>query len=263
MAAGGGTWGVLRWMLVVVVGVSGTSGIESTSTTTNDGEYRGVRWRCPVKDQPGSRQQVGGLRLIPKSVRKSEQEQVLREGSTGRVVATISKALQLRRVWAVADKAAAAPPELVPEVVEAADEQPAVELAFYRKYTEAMLRRYLRISIQAGRVPSLLGRELFRGNVTSYRVHSFEDGVIFCFDVEKRLGRLSVMNQQLIKRIGLQEYTQGEAAGMMGLSLRNCIRQYGYALDELTEMFLEAGMLEPLKSCQGGHGDEIDRSASF
>jgi hypothetical protein len=50
---------------------------------------------------------------------------------------------------------------------------------------------------------------------------------------------------------------------MLGLSLRNCIRQYGYALDVLTEMFLEAGMLEPLKSCQGGHGDEIDRSASF
>ena len=144
-----------------------------------------------------------------------------------------------------------------------ADVKPKVELAFYRKYTEAMLRRYLRISIQAGRVPSLLGRELFQGNVTSYRVHSFEDGVIFCFDVEKRLGRLTVMNQQLIKRIGLQEYTQGEAAGMLGLSLRNCIRQYGYALDELTEMFLEAGMLEPLKSCQGGHGEEIDRSASF
>jgi hypothetical protein len=201
--------------------------------------------------------------LVPKVVRHAGQERVIREGSTGRVVATISNALKLRRVWAVADKAAAAPPQMVPEVLEEVDEKPAVELAFYRKYTEAMLRRYLRISIQAGRVPSLLGRELFRGNVTSYRVHSFEDGVIFCFDVEKRLGRLTVMNQQLIKRIGLQEYTQGEAAGMLGLSLRNCIRQYGYALDQLTEMFLEAGMLEPLKSCQGGHGDEIDRSVSF
>lgn len=201
--------------------------------------------------------------MVPKLVRKVGKEEVVREGSTGRVVATISNALRLRRVWAVADKAATAGPALVPEITEEVEEKPVVELAFYRKYTEAMLRRYLRISIQAGRVPSLLGRELFQGNVTSYRVHSFEDGVIFCFDVEKRLGRLSVMNQQLIKRIGLQEYSQGEAAGMLGLSLRNCIRQYGYALDELTEMFLEAGMLEPLKSCQGGHGDEIERSASF
>jgi hypothetical protein len=212
-----------------------------------------------MKGQLRSTGQVAGLRLVPKLVRRAGQEQVIREGSTGRVVATLTNALKLRRVWAVAERAAAAPPEVTPEI----DEKPKVELAFYRKYTEAMLRRYLRISIQAGRVPSLLGRELFRGNVTSYRVHSFEDGVIFCFDVEKRLSRLTVMEQQLIKRMGLQEYTQGEAAGMLGLSLRNCIRQYGYALDALTEMFLEAGMLEPLKSCQGGHGDEIDRSASF
>ena len=222
-----------------------------------------MRRGCPVKEQLGKRQQVGGLRLVPKLVQKAGQEAVIREGSTGRVVATISNALKLRRVWAVADKAAAAPPELLPEVLEEVDEKPAVELAFYRKYTEAMLRRYLRLSIQAGRVPSLLGRELFRGHVTSYKVHSFEDVVIFCFDVEKRLGKLTVMEQQLIKRMGLQEYTQGEAAGMLGLSLRNCIRQYGYALDVLTEMFLEARMLEPLKSCQGGRGDEISRSASF
>ncbi len=210
-----------------------------------------------TQHQLSSRKQGAGLRLVPKSARRAEQ--VIREGSTGRVVGTLTNVLKLRRVWAVAESSAAAPQEVISET----DENPKGELAFYRKYTEAMLRRYLRISIQSGRVPSLLGRELFRGNVTSYRVHSFEDGVIFCFDVEKRLSRLTVMEQQLIKRIGLQEYTQGEAAGMLGLSLRNSIRQYGYALDALTEMFLEAGMLEPLKSCQGGQEDEIGRSASF
>jgi hypothetical protein len=246
-------------MRFVVVGVSGTAGVKPKGTKADDGEYRGLCRRCPMKQQLGARKLEAGLRLVSKSVGRVGQEQVIREGSTGRVVVTLTNALRLRRVWAVAEKAAAKPPEVTPEI----DGKPKVELAFYRKYTEAMLRRYLRISIQSGRVPSLLGRELFRGNVTSYRVHSFEDGVIFCFDVEKRLGRLTVMNQQLIKRIGLQEYTQGEAAGMLGLSLRNCIRQYGYALDALTEMFLEAGMLEPLKSCQGGQGDEISRSASF
>lgn len=212
-----------------------------------------------MKTQLRNGEQGAGLRLVPKTIRQIRQEQVVREGSTGRVVATLTQALKLRRVWAVAERAAAAPPELTPET----EDKPKTELAFYRKYTEAMLRRYLRLSIQSGRVPSLLGRELFRGHVTSYRVHSFEDSVIFCFDVEKRLGRLPVMDQQLIKRIALQEYTQGEAAGMLGLSLRNCIRQYGYALDALTEMFLEAKMLEPLKSCQGGQGEEISRSASF
>jgi hypothetical protein len=198
--------------------------------------------------------------LVPRRVRQVEHEQEIREGSTGRVVARRSNnALNLPRVWAVAESFVAAVPELTVEE----NGQPKVELAFYRKYTEGMLRRYLRLSMQAGRVPSLLGRELFQGNVTSYRLHSFEDAVIFCFDVEKRLGRLEVMDQQLIKRIALQQYTQGEAAGMLGLSLRNCIRQYGKALDRLTAMFLEAKMLEPLKSCQGGRAEENPRSTSF
>lgn len=206
-----------------------------------------------------NRHQATGLHLVGKSGRRFGHEQVIREGSTGRVVATLSNGQKLRRVWAVAEHVTPEAKERTPDK----DEKPRVELAFYRKYTEAMLRRYLRISIQSGRVPSLLGRELFRGNVTSYRVSSFEDGVIFCFDVEKRLGRLTVMDQQLIKRIALQEYGQGEAAGMLGLSLRNSIRQYGFALDALTEMFLEAGMLEPLKSCQGGVDEEIDGSRTF
>lgn len=204
-------------------------------------------------------EQVSGLKLVPKPVRRAEHRAVIREGSTGRVVEVFANGLRLERVWAVAEGDPAVQPEATPEVNGA----PKVEVAFYRKYTEAMLRRYLRMSIQTGRVPSLLGRELFRGHVTSYKMHGFEDGVIFCFDVEKRLGRLTVMNQQLIKRIALQEYTQGEAAGMLGLSLRNSIRQYGCALDALTEMFLAAGMLEPLKSCQGGRGEEIARNASF
>jgi hypothetical protein len=125
-----------------------------------------------------------------------------------------------------------------------------VQLAFYRRYTEAMLRRYLRLSMAAGRVPSLLGRELFRGHVTSYKVRSFEDVVIFCFDMEKLLGRLRPTDQQMIKRIVLQEYSQGETASMLRMSLRSCQQGYGKAVDRLTGMLLETGMLEPLESCQ-------------
>lgn len=36
------------------------------------------------------------------------------------------------------------------------------DLWLYRERTTALLRRYLRISIEVGRLPSLLGRELFR-----------------------------------------------------------------------------------------------------
>ena len=128
--------------------------------------------------------------------------------------------------------------------------KPEVEVAFYRKYTVALLRRYLRLSMEAGRVPSLLGRELFRGHVTSYKVKSFEDVVIFCYDVERCLRSLHEGELELIKRIALQEYSQGEAAAMLGMSLRHCAQKYARTLDRLTKVLLEARMLEPLKSCQ-------------
>ena len=154
----------------------------------------------------------------------------------------------LPMVWAVASES--------PELVErrrghGENHQRAPELAFYRKYTEGMLRRYLRLSMEAGRVPSLMGREMFRGYVTSYRVHGFDDVVIFVYDVEKCLKKLSDGQRLLIERVALQEYTQGEAARLLGMSLRTVVRRYADAVDLLTSIFLEAGLLEPLVACQG------------
>ena len=126
------------------------------------------------------------------------------------------------------------------------------ELAFYRKYTEGMLRRYLRLSMEKGRVPSLLGQEMFRGRVTTYKVRSFEDVVIFVHDVEMCLRRLTDAEQDLLERIAIQEYTQGEAAGLLGMSLRTVVRKYAAAVDTLTGHFLDTGLLEPLMACQGG-----------
>ena len=151
----------------------------------------------------------------------------------------------LPAVWATAAPSRA---KTLPEVVQ--QKKTAPELAFYRKYTEGMLRRYVRLSMEAGRAPSLLGREMFRGKVTSYRVHSFEDVVIFVHDVETCLKKLDEGQQHLIRRIALQEFTQQETAGLLGLSLRSVHRQYADALDELTEIFLERKLLEPAKACQ-------------
>lgn len=125
---------------------------------------------------------------------------------------------------------------------------PQPQVAFYRKYTEAMLRRYVRMSMEAGKVPSLLGREMFRAKVTSYRVESFEDVVIFLHDIERCLEQLSPEQQRLIARISLEEYTLLEAAAMLGLPPKTAIRHYRLALDRLTRIFLQARMLEPLKS---------------
>lgn len=121
---------------------------------------------------------------------------------------------------------------------------------FYRKYTEGMLRRYMKLSMESGRVPSLLGQEMFRGRVTSYKVRSFEDVVIFVHDVGNCLAKLSKGQQHLIRRIALEEHTQGETAAMLGVSLRTVVRHYAGAIDELTRAFLDRGLLEPLAACR-------------
>jgi hypothetical protein len=127
----------------------------------------------------------------------------------------------------------------------------ALELAFYRKYTEALIRRYVKISMEAGRAPSMLGREMFRGKVTSYRVHSFEDSVIFIHDIEKCIAKLDRPQQQILYRIAQQEYTLAETATLMALPMHTVHRRYNRALDILTEHLLAHRLLEPLKACQG------------
>jgi hypothetical protein len=123
-------------------------------------------------------------------------------------------------------------------------------MAVYRKYTEAILRRYIRMAMEAGKVPSLLGQEMFRGKVTSYRVGNFDDAVIFVSDVERCLHQLEPQHQELITRIALQEYTILETARILGLHPSSIVRRYALALDLLTRVFLDVRMLEPMESCQ-------------
>src|SRR5450432_965306 len=95
--------------------------------------------------------------------------------------------------------------------------EPVVTLAFYRKHTESMLRRYLYASMQVGRAPSVLGDSVGRGWVSSRPIRTFEDAVIFVLDVETCLNKLGSLDRQMLSRIVLQEYTQAEAAALLGM----------------------------------------------
>lgn len=118
-----------------------------------------------------------------------------------------------------------------------------LDLIFYRDRTVALLRRYERLSVETGRLPSVLGREFFRAKVTSYRAATFEDVVIFVHDVERSLEKLDKFEQQLIARMVLQDYSQEEAAGILGCADRTIRRVLPEALDRLSQIFLDGGIL--------------------
>ena len=178
---------------------------------------------------------------------------LLRKSWADRRCSMSAAAVILPYVWAIGN-----PQAVLRNAVEVPRKPVEPQMAFYRKYTEALLRRYVRMTMETGKVPSLLGQEMFHGNVTSYRVESFEDVVIFLHDVGKCLERLDAEQQHLISGIALQQYTLGETAELMGLKPRTVVRRYCQAVDSLSRVFLSVKMLDPLKCCQGGGSGYFD-----
>jgi DNA-directed RNA polymerase specialized sigma24 family protein len=138
------------------------------------------------------------------------------------------------------------------------------DLWIYRSRTEAILRKFFRMSVEVGRLPSILGSEFFRTHVTSYGVSSFEDAVIFVHDVEKCVAKLDRTSQTLIARVILQGFSQEEAGRLLGYPRRTLARKLPDAIDRLSEIFLAAGILEAVEGprasdeepCQEGEEDE-------
>ena len=89
-------------------------------------------------------------------------------------------------------------------------------------------------------------------------------------DVGRGLEQLGEFERKLIARIALQDYTQNEAARMLGCWRRTVGRRFPEALDRVTGIFLDSGLLIRLpasdvaraKNCQEGSGREISASAS-
>jgi hypothetical protein len=120
---------------------------------------------------------------------------------------------------------------------------PNISVAFYRKHTEKMLQRYLYASMLVGRAPAILGEPVGRGWVSSRKVKTFEDAVIFVLDIERCLKKLGSLDCTILSRVALQEYTHEETANILGVSVRAISYKYPLALDRLTELLLQSGLL--------------------
>jgi hypothetical protein len=115
----------------------------------------------------------------------------------------------------------------------------------YRNHTVVLLRKYFRMSLEVGRMPSLLGGELFRAKVTAYKVHTFEDSVIFVHDMERCLERLDPLSKLLIGKIILQEFSREEVAIEHRVHERHVRRKLLEGLDKTSEILMEMRLLEP------------------
>lgn len=144
-----------------------------------------------------------------------------------------------------------------------------IDLWPYRDRTVALLKRYARASVEVGRLPSLLGREFFRARVTSYSMNSFEDVVIFVYDMEQAINQLGPLEKKLIAMNVLEEYTQAEIARLLGCTKRWIEFRIPEAIDELTRILLDSGLMREMaraetrpKTCQGGRNGVFSVSDS-
>lgn len=145
----------------------------------------------------------------------------------------------------------------------------AVELWPYRRRTIALLRRYARASVEVGRLPSLLGREFFRSQVTSYTMRNFEDVVIFVTDMEHSIEKLNTLERKLLAMYVLEEYTIPEVSRLLSCNQRMVERFVQDALDQLSRILLAGGLMENLpqvgrgrESCQEGKNYNFEVSDS-
>jgi hypothetical protein len=136
---------------------------------------------------------------------------------------------------------------------------PPRNLAFYRRHTQALLRRYLYASILVGRSPSIFTQPIDRGFASSRPVETFEDCVIFVLDMEKALARISALDRLLLTRVVLQEYTVAETALLLNKSHRIINLRVADAIDRLTEILLDNGTLEIPKVHPPQPDEDLDR----
>jgi len=206
-----------------------------------------IAWMAAEAERPPQ----GGVNAgFPRRKRHEEPESSSTQMST----------LEVRERQVAGQAETKRPEELAFYLRERAEEDRERTRRTYRGRTVAILRRYMRYSIETGRLPSLLGREFFRAKVTSYTVVTFEDRVIFVHDMERCLDRLDEFSRQLIARHILQEHDRWATAKLLHCNEKTVRRCMPVVLDVLSDILLEVGLMERLDStrgdpCQGGEDD--------
>jgi len=131
------------------------------------------------------------------------------------------------------------------------------DLWWYRERAIGMLKRYFRLAVETGRLPSVLGRECFRARVASPKGYTFENAVIFVHDVEHCLEELDGFSRELLGWHVLQEFSLRETAHLMGCGQSTAYRGFLEALDRLSEIMLTHQLMTPVEGAEDVGDPEV------
>lgn len=115
--------------------------------------------------------------------------------------------------------------------------------SFERSRTMSLLVRFARTALLVGRMPSLLGREIFRSRMQHRPARAFEDAVLFVCDVERCLKQLEPFDQRILGFCVLEDNSEWIAARRFHCSQAEISRRLASALDSLHETFCRIELL--------------------
>src|SRR6266567_1055590 len=122
------------------------------------------------------------------------------------------------------------------------------EYSMFRTHTLKLLQHYLRLSLDYGRIPSVLGGEVMRARVSHSKLHTIEDETIFIHDMNRCLEReLDGEELRLLALIVFMEHTFEEAAVILQYSEKQLRRNFPPIMDRLTRAFFQREFLNQAK----------------
>ena len=119
---------------------------------------------------------------------------------------------------------------------------------FKHMRTMALLHRYFRMSLLVGRMPSLLGRDVFPSRMQGRTPQAFENTVVFVCDVDRCLEGLELLEQRLVAYCILEDHTEWDAARQFHRTQSDISRRLHHTLDLLHDTFCRLGLLKPLEA---------------
>jgi len=133
-----------------------------------------------------------------------------------------------------------------------------MRLASYeRSRAMRLLQRFFRTALLLGRMPSLLGKEIFRSRMDGRPGGAFEDAVVFVCDVERCLRQLAPGDQRILAYCVLEGRSEWDAARRFHCAQSEISRRLGATLDFLHETFCRMELLEPVPPADlPAEGDE-------
>lgn len=115
---------------------------------------------------------------------------------------------------------------------------------FERTHAIHLLQSFFQTSLLLGRMPSLLGREIFRARTDTQRARAFEDAVVFVCDVERCLRQLEKQDQRILACCVFEDRSEWDAARRLHCAQSEISRRLGKVLDSLYETFCQLGLLQ-------------------